>query len=150
MLSKALGSRTVLSGSISRGKNDPSQSLQMMERPLLTSDELKSLPKGQFVLMKTGVHPMRTKLRLFLDWGIYFDKAYITEEKSNRKVYYADKQILEENILKEFSSLNITHIPPETNEPNESVKTKGGGVNHVVNIEPNRRINPKKNMEFKP
>ena len=27
VLSKALGSRTVLSGSISRGKNDPSQSL---------------------------------------------------------------------------------------------------------------------------
>ena len=39
-LSKALGSRTVLSGSVSRGKNDPSQSLQMMERALLTPDEL--------------------------------------------------------------------------------------------------------------
>ena len=35
VLSKALGSRTVLSGSVSRGKNDPSQSLQMMERALL-------------------------------------------------------------------------------------------------------------------
>lgn len=33
VLSKALGNRTVLSGSVSRGKNDPSQSLQMMERP---------------------------------------------------------------------------------------------------------------------
>ena len=32
VLSKALGNRTVLSGSVSRGKNDPSQSLQMMER----------------------------------------------------------------------------------------------------------------------
>ena len=30
VLSKALGNRTVLSGSVSRGKNDPSQSLQMM------------------------------------------------------------------------------------------------------------------------
>ena len=37
VLSKALGSRTVMSGSISRGKNDPSQSLQMMERPLMAS-----------------------------------------------------------------------------------------------------------------
>ena len=36
VLSKALGSRTVMSGSVSRGKNDPSQSLQMIERPLLT------------------------------------------------------------------------------------------------------------------
>lgn len=48
VLSKALGSRTVMSGSVSRGKNDPSQSLQMIERPLMTPDELKSMPKGQF------------------------------------------------------------------------------------------------------
>ena len=34
-LSKALGSRTVMGGSVSRSKNDPSQSLQMIERPLL-------------------------------------------------------------------------------------------------------------------
>ena len=47
--SKALGSRTVMSGSVSRSKNDPSQSLQMIERPLLTPDELKSLPKGDFI-----------------------------------------------------------------------------------------------------
>ena len=31
VLSKALGSRTVMSGSVNRGKNDPSQSLQMIE-----------------------------------------------------------------------------------------------------------------------
>ena len=51
-LSKSLGSRTVMSGSISRGKNDPSQSLQMMERPLMTPDELKSMPKGSFIVAK--------------------------------------------------------------------------------------------------
>ena len=49
VLSKALGNRTVLSGSVSRGKNDPSQSLQMMERPLLTPDELKSIPNPCFI-----------------------------------------------------------------------------------------------------
>lgn len=54
VMSKSLGSRTVLSGSVNRGKNDPSQSLQMMERPLMTPDELKSMPKGQFIVMKTG------------------------------------------------------------------------------------------------
>ena len=81
VLSKALGSRMVLSGSISKGKNDPSQSLQMIERPLMTPDELKSIPKGQFVVMKTGSHPMRTRLRLFLDWGITFEEPYILEEQ---------------------------------------------------------------------
>lgn len=64
-LSKALGSRTVMSGSVSRSKNDPSQSLQMIERPLFTAEELKSMSKGPFVVMKTGVHPMRVKLKLF-------------------------------------------------------------------------------------
>jgi type IV secretion system protein VirD4 len=99
VLSKSLGSRTVMSGSISRGKNDPSQSLQMMERPLLTADELKSLPKGNFVIMKTGANPMKTVLRLFLDWGISFGEPYMMEEKSHRKVAYADKETLENNII---------------------------------------------------
>lgn len=62
VLSKALGSRTVMSGSVSRNKNDPSQSLQMIERPLMTPDELKSLPKGTFVVMKTGFYPMKVSL----------------------------------------------------------------------------------------
>ena len=65
ILSKALGNRTVMTGSVSRSKNDPSQSLQMIERPLMTPDELKSLPKGNFIVMKTGCYPMRVKLKLF-------------------------------------------------------------------------------------
>jgi type IV secretion system protein VirD4 len=82
VLSKALGSRTVMSGSISRGKNDPSQSLQMIERPLMTPDELKSLPKGNFIVMKTGTHPIRTRLRLFLEWGISFVNPYSIAERT--------------------------------------------------------------------
>lgn len=101
VLSTAMGSRTVMSGSVSRGKNDPSQSLQMMERPLMTSDELKSLPKGNFIVMKTGTHPMRTRLKLFLDWGITFGKPYAVEEKSHRKVAYADKHTLERSIARQ-------------------------------------------------
>ena len=99
-LSKALGSRTVMSGSISRGKNDPSQSLQMIERPLMTPDELKSMPKGSFIVAKTGVHPMQVRLRLFLDWGIKFDKSYQVPERAQRPVAYASKQELEAAILR--------------------------------------------------
>ena len=90
-LSSALGSRTVLSGSVSQGK-ESSQSLQMMERALMTPDELKSIPKGEFVVMKTGTHPMRTKLRLFLDWGITFDPdGYRMPERAARKIAYIDQ-----------------------------------------------------------
>ena len=102
VLSKSLGSRTVLSGSVNRGKNDPSQSLQMMERPLLTPDELKSIPKGSFIVMKTGSHPMRTRLRLFLDWGITFEEPYAVPERAQRKVVYASRQALERSILKRY------------------------------------------------
>ena len=102
VLSKALGSRTVLSGSISRGKNDPSQSLQMMERALMTPDELKSIPKREFVVMKTGTHPMRTRLRLFLEWGITFGEPYQVSQQAARKVYYASKAELTDVIYRAF------------------------------------------------
>lgn len=97
-LSAALGSRTVLSGSVSQGK-ESSQSLQMMERPLMTPDELKSIPKGEFVVMKTGTHPMRTRLRLFLDWGITFDPdGYRMPERAARKISYVNRDELARNI----------------------------------------------------
>ena len=102
VLSKALGSRTVLSGSISRGKNDPSQSLQMIERPLMTPDELKSIPKGHFIVMKTGTHPMQTRLRLFLEWGITFGEPYQVPQQAARKVYYAGKEELFNAIYRAF------------------------------------------------
>ena len=103
-LSKALGSRTVMTGSVSRSKNDPSQSLQMIERPLLTPDELKSLPKGDFIVMKTGVHPMRVHLKLFFKWGIEFDKEhpYTVLEHGNRKVEYAEKKEIQDGIMKKY------------------------------------------------
>jgi len=102
VLSKALGSRTVMSGSISRGKNDSSQSLQMIERPLMTPDELKSIPKGHFIVMKTGTHPMRTRLRLFLEWGITFGETYQVSQRAARKVYYANKSELTNAIYQAF------------------------------------------------
>lgn len=121
-LSKALGSRTVMSGSVSRSKNDPSQSLQMIERPLLTPDELKSLPKGDFIVMKTGVHPMRVHLKLFFKWGIEFDKdnPYAVPDQGNREVMYANKKEIQDGILEKY--------PPEWKEETPAPSdTDGGG-----------------------
>ena len=120
-LSKALGSRTVMSGSVSRSKNDPSQSLQMIERPLLTPDELKSLPKGDFIVMKTGVHPMRVHLKLFFKWGIEFDKdnPYAVPDQGNREVKYADKKEIQDGILEKY--------PPEWKEETPAPNSSDGG-----------------------
>lgn len=90
VLSKALGEQTVLSGSVSHGR-DRSQSLQMIGRPLMTPDELKSMPKGQFIVMKTGTHPMISPLKLYFRWGIEFEEPYILEDKGARKVTYMSK-----------------------------------------------------------
>ena len=144
VLSKALGSRTVMSGSVSRGKNDPSQSLQMMERALMTPDELKSMPKGQFIVMKTGFYPMKVKLKLFFKWGIQFEEEYAVEEKGNRKVAYAEKQEILDGIVKKYHPEWLMEdappaeaIPPvggqaqamtERNEPSSREKRKGGGT----------------------
>lgn len=136
VLSKALGSRTVMSGSVSRGKNDPSQSLQMMERPLMTPDELKSIPRGSFVVMKTGTHPMKTKLRLFLDWGIRFERLYTVEEKAHRKVVYADKQMLEENIVRKHTACLM--VDEETGEILEP--PTGTGTLHTPVAEPSNAM----------
>lgn len=101
-LSKALGSRTVISGSVSRSKDNPSQSLQMIERPLMTPDELKNLPKGTFVVMKTAHHPMKVKLKLFFKWGITFGEPYISTERGNRRVHYANRQSLIRAVLEKY------------------------------------------------
>ena len=89
VLSKALGEQTVLSGSVSQGR-DKSQSLQMIGRPLMTVDELKSMPKGQFIVMKTGTHPMISKLKLFFKWGIKFEDEYRLPDKTARAVSYKE------------------------------------------------------------
>ena len=120
-LSKALGSRTVMSGSVSRSKNDPSQSLQMIERPLLTPDELKSLPKGDFIVMKTGVHPMRVHLKLFFKWGIELDDEhpYAVPDQGNREVKYADKKEIQDSIIEKY--------PPEWKEETPAPSNSDGG-----------------------
>ena len=119
VLSKALGSRTVMSGSISRGKNDTSQSLQMIERPLMTPDELKSIPKGHFIVMKTGTHPMQTRLRLFLEWGITFGQPYQVPQRAARKVYYAGKEELTSAIYRAFPARTgmVDYYTPKKEEP---------------------------------
>lgn len=104
VMSKNLGTQTVLSGSITKnaGKDGSNRTLQMIERPLMTVDELKSMRKGHFVVMKTGCYPMKTRLKLFFKWGIKFEGAYAVEEQAERKVQYADRTELETEILKKF------------------------------------------------
>ncbi len=146
-LSKALGSRTVMSGSVSRGKDNPSQSLQMVERALMTPDELKSLPKGDFIVMKTGVHPMRVHLKLFFKWGIEFDEdnPYIAPENGNRKVEYAEKQEIQNGIMQKYHPESVFDAPV----PSEKV-TGGSQAQEQISVrETPKRDIPRRNTDSK-
>lgn len=113
-ISKSMGSRTVLSGSVSKGKDNASQSLQMIERPLLSPDELKSMKKGSFIVLKTGTHPFISKLKLFFQWGIQFDEAnpYTLADHGAREVTYADKAMIEAAIIEKFPDIVISEPEP--------------------------------------
>lgn len=115
-LSRAMGNRTVQVGTVSKSKNDPTQSLQMASRPLMSTDELKALPKGTFIVMKTGQHPMKTKLKLFFEWGIAFGKAYQAEEHGNRAVAYAAKDELLQAIQARYPKPKIQNPDSEIPE----------------------------------
>lgn len=86
-----------------------------------TPDELKSLPKGDFIVMKTGVHPMRVHLKLFFKWGIEFDDEhpYAVPDQGNREVKYADKKEIQDGILEKY--------PPEWKEETSAPSDADGG-----------------------
>lgn len=139
VLSKALGTRTVLTGSVNKGKNDPSESLQMTERPLMSADELKAMPKGQFVVMKTGAYPMKVRLKLFFDWGISFSEPYTVTENANRKVEYAEKKELIEKIVEKY-------CPDLKDETEEKSKTRGG-IGGQTQVESRRHFEPERKTD---
>lgn len=128
VLSKAMGSKTVMSGSVSRGKNDPSQSLQMIERALMTPDELKSMPKGQFIVMKTGHNPMKVKLKLFFKWGIQFEEPFSIGERRVQTVKYLNKAQLESQINDDYncglSDDEVRNLLEYANNERKAIKRK--------------------------
>ena len=120
-ISKALGSRTVLSGTVSKGKEQSSQSLQMIERPLMTADELRNLSKGEFIVMKTAHHPMKVRMKLFYKWGITFNEnnPYVMTENGSREVKYACKSDIEKAIVKKYGKKGMAKPKTKLSEDSD-------------------------------
>lgn len=136
IISKALGTRTVMTGSVSRSKNDPSQSLQMTERPLMTADELKSMKKGSFIVMKTGAHPFVSQLKLFMKWGISFPKeSYTVEDRGARKARYISREKL-------IRAITDKYPPKKKPKPALSEAVSGGQtMTEPVEATPEQELN---------
>lgn len=124
-VSKRLGNRTVLSGSVSQG-NNASQSLQMIERPLMTGDELRTMKKGSMLVTKTGVHPIMTKMKLFTKWGITFGEPYKLQDKSARPVKYVSERDIAMAIMNQQRAqkkeISKPKPAPFTPDPREAEK----------------------------
>ena len=126
VISKALGTRTVMSGSVSHGNGrvQSSESLQMISRPLMTAEELKSMPQGTFVVMRTGSHPMKVRLARYPEWGIRLDdtKPYQVTGQGVREVRYANRVEIEMGILERYHPVFAAGEPM----PVENEHKKGG------------------------
>ena len=69
----------------------------------MSADELKSMKKGSFIVMKTGAHPFVSQLKLFMKWGISFpNEPYTVEDQGARKVCYTSREKLIRAITKQY------------------------------------------------
>lgn len=105
-LSEAMGNFTTQTGSVSTGwngtisgKSNQNLSKQMVQRPLMTPDEIKGIKKGKFVLLKTGIHPMKVDIPYYSEWGIKFDDDFIAEEKDIQIPQYISIKHLKQHIV---------------------------------------------------
>lgn len=139
-LSKSLGNRTVQGGSVSNNKNDPSRSIQMMERPLLTPDELKTLPKGTFIVTKTGFYPMKVKLKLFFKWGIEFEKEpFVVKLQDEKPIKYANREKLTKAIYNKYAVIEAIEDRDE-GIPGNSIFVENHEINHLNKSNDSRKI----------
>lgn len=129
-LSRMLGTQTVQSGSVSRSSNgfsntNASKNLQMVQKPLMTAEQLKTMPRNQWVLMKTRSRPFITTLKRYNDWGIKLDCPYQMKENATRKVKYASKDELKSAILEKYPQKeNVFQHVPIPDEPPVNLKRR--------------------------
>lgn len=117
-LSRMLGTQTVQSGSISHSSDGlldthNSQNLQMVQKSLMTADQLKTLPWNQWILTKTHCHPMMTTLNRYDEWGITLDQPFQMPEMATREVCYASTEELRASILEKYSEVGMPQISVE-------------------------------------
>ena len=108
-ISEALGSRTVMAGSVGRGKQN-TENLQMIGRPLMSPDELRQLPKGSYIRMQAGRRPSIFRTKYYTGWGIHFPDGseFKLPDRRLQEVAYANRQGI---LLSIANSCRITSLP---------------------------------------
>lgn len=119
-ISEALGSRTVLTGSVGHGKQN-TENLQMTGMPLMSPDKLRELPKGTYIRMQAGHRPSIFRTRYYTDWGIQFpvESEFRLPDRQLRNVAYANRQGVLQSIA---DGCRITTLPPKQEQPAQQQK----------------------------
>ena len=115
VFSKQLGTYTAKGGSVNHpgnGKNN-SKTDSMVSVQLMTADQIRTMGRGDFVVMRTGKHPIKCHFDLFLDWGIppYKTGSERVAMKA-QEVHYAARDRIEAAIIrsktiKEFKKAGV-------------------------------------------
>ena len=93
----------------------------------LTADLYERNKYGDLDDSSTLLEGMRTRLRLFLEWGITFEEEYRVEEQAARRVYYADQDALTRAIVRKY--------PPKLPEQKTTRSVKGEGQLHDAPVQ---------------
>ncbi len=114
-ISKQLGSRTAQTGSVTTDGKTGEQSVseQMMEVPLMAPNELREMPRGEYVLLKTFCRSARTRMPLFTDWGITLEEKYHVPERPLRDIEYMDVKELIDRLKKKTGRNTQSEVEKE-------------------------------------
>ena len=93
--------------------------------PLSRQKEFKHIKNMVITEAAAGAYPMRTRLKLFKEWGITFGKPYEIAEQSARQVEYADRRHVEEEIIRRHAASE--DVPEEA----ETEAAASGGPVHT-------------------
>ena len=126
-LSKQLGSRTARTGSVTTdGKTgEQSSTQQMMEVPLMAPNELREMPKGDFVLLKTFCRSVRTHMPLFTEWGITTEEKYHVQKRPIREIRYMDVAELMRKVKGKTGGTSGTATAKSAENEERKVRLKG-------------------------
>ena len=91
-LSKMLGNQTVSSASVSSGKDSKNRTIQMTGKALMSPQAIRAMPKGHYILMKSGLYPTKIKIERYTTTkAIQIDKPYTMEEQPYHTIEYANR-----------------------------------------------------------
>lgn len=70
----------------------------------MAPNELREMPKGEFVLLKTFCRSTKTHMPLFTEWGITLEEKYSIPERAIREIKYMDVPELMKKLNKKTTS----------------------------------------------